>query len=144
MANESFIPEYYAYTVNFAGITGAAPAAVQTIQTQTDADFVVERIKYFFVDAAAATETVLLVTQEIPDMTLQITDSATSKNFFFSPLQISLIASNNAQYPANLPVPRVINAGASLTFAIASAKTYANTNTLQIALEGYKKLNISR
>lgn len=143
-ANGNFQPEYFAYTVNFNGtLTGAAPTGTQTIQTQTDAPFVVERIKYNFIDAAAATEFVTRANQEIPDVTLQITDSATSKNFFFAPVQISLIASNSAEFPCDLPVPRLIIAGASLTFSIASVKTFANTNNLQIILEGYKKLRIS-
>lgn len=139
----TYTPEYYGYVVNFAGFTGAAPTATQTIQTQVDAPFVVERLKYFLIPAAAATETVTSATQEIPDLTLQITDSATSKNFFFAPAQISLIAANSAQFPVDLPVPRLILPGASLTLSIASAKTYAASYNLQVILEGYKKLRIS-
>lgn len=137
-----FMPEYYAYIVNFTGFAGATPSAVQTIQTQSDADFVLQRAKYWFIDGAAATESVNLTTQEIPDITLQVLDAATSKSFFFAPMQLSLFASANANFPTDLPVWRRIKAGASLTFSIASVKTFANSNNIQITLEGFKKLRV--
>ncbi len=141
-ATGSFVPDGYSYVVNFTGITGAAPVATQTIQTQNDADFSISRFLYFFIDAAAATETVTTATQEIPDMTVQITDSATSKNLFFAPIQVHLLASNNFDNLVELPAIKNIKAGASLTIAIASTKTFVNTYNLQLVLAGYKKLRI--
>ena len=142
-AQGPFMPEFYVYNVAFTGITGAAPSAVQTIQTQSDADFVLQRMNYWFIDAAAGTETVTQANQELPDLTLQVTDSATSKNFFFAPMPINAIASYNAIFPNDLPVWRTVKKGASLTFAIASTKTFANSNNLTIALIGFKKLRVS-
>lgn len=137
-----FIPDGYTYNVSFTGITGAAPNATQTIQTQSDADFVLTRMHYWFIDAAAATESVNSTTQEYPDITVQVTDSASSKNFYFAPMPIHAIASFNAQFPVDLPVWKTVRAGASLTFSIASTKTFANTNTLTLALIGFKKLRL--
>ena len=140
---QDFTPEYYAYSVTFNITAGAvAPAGSQTIQTQVDAPFIAERLKYWFIDSAVATETVTPVSIEIPDIDLQITDSATSKQFFFTPVPIALVASNNAQFPADLPVSRKVIAGASLTFQYTSTKTFALGYRLVVMLEGYKALPI--
>jgi len=138
----AYVPEWFSYVFNFNGFSGAAPTSTASIQTQNDAPFVACRFSYFLITAAAADETVTAANQEIPDLRLQITDSATSKNFFYAPVQISLIAANDRNNDVWLPVPRIVDRGASLTASISSTKTYAAAYNLQLVMEGFKKLRI--
>ncbi len=136
-----FRPELFTYVANFSLTAGtAAPVLTTNIQVQADSDFVWQQATYAFQDAAAATESVTAANVEIPDMTLQILDSATGKNMFFSPVQLNAIASNTAQFPAILPVAREIAAAASLSFTLTSTKTFTLGYTIQVLMTGYKKI----
>jgi len=132
--------ELFTYAVNFAIPAAAAPIVVSNLQIQAEADFVWQQGTYNLFTAAAADETVTAANVEIPDLTVQILDSANGKNMFFTPVQIQAMFSNTAQFPAILPVAREIRAAASLSFTVSSTKTYAAAYNLQLLLTGFKKI----
>lgn len=136
----AFTGEFFVYGIEITGITGAAPTGTKTIQTQTDADFLFMGATYSFI--LSTDDTVTNATQEVPDLTLQIMDSGTGKNLFFTPTQIQCIASNNANLPFWLPLPRTIGAGSSLTFTIASTKTFAGSYAFTFNMLGAKKYRV--
>lgn len=136
-----FRPELFTYVANFAITAGAvAPVLVTNVQVQSDSDFVWQQATYAFQDAAAATESVIAANVEIPNLLLQIMDSANGKNMFFSPVQLNAIASNTAQFPAILPVAREIRAAANLSFTLTSTHTFVLGYDIQLLLTGYKKI----
>jgi hypothetical protein len=125
----------YVYNADFLTGTnqavGANATAVQTVQITSEADFVTQMITATCWGSAAGT---LL---QDPDFTINIAISS-GRPWFNAPLILRNITGTfaAAEFPASLPMPRLIPLNSTLTVTVVN-RTGTAANFLQVALIGF-------
>jgi hypothetical protein len=104
------------YGAEFDGLHASAASQTELIETEADSDFVCTAI------AARARISATQAFDAMPLVWVQITDQASGKTFFSTPL-ITRIVAGDFGMPMRLPVPRVILPNSTLQFDIQPVDT---------------------
>jgi hypothetical protein len=131
--------DFFVYLVSIGNLAAAA-AAIGNVQIQADADFEWQMTSFFAVEHGAVAGQ-MLDTVQIP-ITVQITDSGTSRMLLSAPVPLSMIAGIGRQ-PFILPVPRIFQSKSNIqvTFLNFGAAAYDYVN---LAFIGRKIFDVSR
>jgi hypothetical protein len=125
--------ELFFYTYQPFLATAAGATVQQSINIDGDFDFAMSNIFGYAVVSGSATKSVLF--------TLNLKDSATSKDYFSSPTFSALVCSN-AESLNPLPTYRIIQKKASVTVTVSNIS--AGNLDIYITLRGYKIYNSER
>lgn len=124
--------ETYVYNVQSPAatpLTLAAGAVQATLETQADSDFVLAYLSACFNISANADM------QFNRNVTLQIQDTSTGKNWFSQPTVMTLVTGGGG-FPFVNVAPRVIRANTSLLFTFQNRDTTQNYNQAFLSLGG--------
>ena len=117
-------PDVFAYSFDIT--TGLAAAAQTTVlvNIQSDGSFIITDL----IGTALTANTVLtgFGDQEFVNLTVQITDSASGRNFFDRPIPFNHIFGQGGSDGYQLPVPKLVQNNATLTF------TFTNNGAIAI------------
>lgn len=102
---------------------------VAAIETQADSDFIMTYISLGLLPAAGAALTFNR------NVTVQILDLSTGKNFFSQPTIMGLVGGAGG-FPYVLPAPRVVNPNTSLQITAVNRDTTVNYLSLFVAFHG--------
>lgn len=130
-----FIYEAQATTL---AILGGAPQT-DTIQIQSDADFIWQKATYESDDAGAI---VTQFTRNSPNVLIQITDTGSNRQLFFNPVPIINVFGTGA-LPFILPNPRLFMKTSTIQIDFTSFEAVA-TPTIRLSFIGYKFYRYSR
>lgn len=125
-----FYEDPYSYVLNFDALAIGA-VQNQSIQILAAADFKWIKSTYQADVGGVAFTT---ATQPIPNVTIQITESGTSKQLFSNPIPLAAFF-GTGQLPFILPIAKIFSARSSVAFQVTNYDS-ANTYNLQIALHG--------
>lgn len=128
------VTSVYWYAVNVASITALASASAN-INFDADSVFVWTKTSYFVdLSAAAITDGA----RPIPLVTVQMTDTSSSRNLTSTAVPIDSLAGRMGSEPCILPIARAFMPSSTLRFTFtnySAATTYTN---LYFMLHGYK------
>lgn len=110
-------------------LTLANGAQTATIDILADSDFVIDYL------SACVNVTANGDMKVNRNLTLQIQDLSTGKNFFSQPTVVTLVAGGGG-FPFIFPAPRVVNANASLLLTAQNRDTGTNYNQMFVSLGG--------
>lgn len=121
--------EFFGYTASLASLANAASSTDQ-VNIEADSDFLINKLMFAVYDAATGD----LIAA--PNLTVQITDSASARNLFDEAQPITSIA-GTGELPFVPPVAKLLRAKSTLTvtFANRSAATMYN---ISLSLAGTK------
>jgi len=114
-------------------VLAAAGNAVDTVQIQADADFILQKLTYEC-DIAGATQTIS--TRTVPNVTVQITDTGSNRQLFQQPVPIPSIF-GTGELPFILPNPRLFMKTSVIQVDFTSFEA-AVTPSIRLAFIGYK------
>jgi hypothetical protein len=132
-----FLMDYFVYATNDVDIAAGA-TSTQTLQIDSECDFIVTKMSYFCdVAGAALTDS----TRQLPLVNCLITDSGSGRNLFNRALPLPLICGVEG-LPYNLTNGRLFRGNSIITFALNNFSAATNYANLVVALHGFKKLYI--
>lgn len=124
--------DFFVYTAQTIALPVAGNATA-TIQIQADADFILQKLSYQ-ADLAGVAQTD--AGRIIPNASVQITDTGSNRQLFFTPVPISSIF-GTGQLPFILPNPRLFIKTSVIQIDFTSFEA-AVTPTIRLAFIGYK------
>ena len=130
--------DFFVYTAQTIAIPVAGNATA-TIQIQADADFVLQKLSY---QADLAGVAQVAETRVIPNVLVQLTDTGSNRQLFFTPVPISSIF-GTGELPFILPNPRLFIKTSVIQIDFTSFEA-AVTPTIRLAFIGYKFYRYSR
>jgi len=122
--------EFFVYTAALSSLAAGTSQAVQ-VNVEADSDFMINKIMQYCTDTSA-TGTVLAN----PNLTVQITDSASGRTIFDSAQPISSIA-GSGELPFVPPVAKLLRAKSTLTVTFAN-RTAATIYNIALSFAGTK------
>lgn len=133
--------DWYAYSATFLSLTFATQAT-QNIAIEADSDFWLTAISYqAFVDDS---DVLTVNTNVVPPVTLQLTDSGSSRNLFAAPVSINTLCGDGRE-PHRLIHPRLFRRTSNIQVAVVNfgSASDASLDYLQIVFEGFKVYGIN-
>lgn len=127
-----YVEDFFVYTIDFEDLAfGTTQQA--SIQIQADSDFKWTAAAYNCnIDQAAYTTG----DAPIPNVSLQLVDTGSGRQLFFSPVPIPSVF-GNGQLPFILPIPRVFRARSSISMTVSNFDAAVGYN-LSLAFIGTK------
>jgi hypothetical protein len=117
---------------------GTGANAVDQIQIQADADFILQKLAYQ-ADIAGATQTIS--SRVVPNVLVQLTDTGSNRQLFQQPVPIPSIF-GTGELPFILPNPRLFMKTSVIQIDFTSFEA-AVTPTIRLAFIGYKFYRLS-
>ena len=134
------IRDFFVYEAQATAIP-IATNQTDTIQIQSDADFIWQKATYFSSDAAAAAA-VTSATRNLPNLLVQITDTGSNRQLFFNPIPIVNVF-GTGELPFILPNPRLFMKTSTIQVDFTSFEAAA-TPTVRLSFIGYKYYRVGR
>lgn len=129
MADNYTAKEFFVYTASLASLAAGASQADQ-VNIEADSDFMINKMMYAVYDAADGSS----VTN--PNMTVQITDSASGRTIFDEAQPLASIA-GTGELPFVPPVAKLLRAKSTLTVTFAN-RDNATMYNIALSMAGTK------
>jgi len=121
--------EFFIYTASLASLAAGVSQADQ-VNIEADSDFMINKMMFFVTDAATGVQVAA------PNMTVQITDSASARNIFDEAQPLSSIA-GTGELPFVPPVAKLLRAKSTLTVTF-SNRSAATLYNISLSMAGTK------
>lgn len=129
--------DYFSYPATVLALAQTNGVATATFQIDAGSDFFWTASTFFADATPSLTATLTVATIQVPRVLVQVIDNGSSRNLFFAPLPISLVA-GDGNHPHRLIHPRLFKRNSSISVTFTSFDTSATFSRVTFNFEGFR------